>query len=175
MSSLSKKYADKVSAKDEKSMEKLMKEQKENKGSYKEVPSGEYPVVIDKLELAETTWGDEQISIWFKITDGEYKNGRLFYNGAFNDNFSNGIAATAVLLADLLDDDDLSSAKVAAMLGLINDDHETVSELVADIAEETESMAYDLDYEVKESKKTNPNTGKPYINKTFEITGVYDV
>ena len=106
MSRLSEKYGSKVSAKEAKAIQKAMDEQKENRNKFKEVPAGEYKVVVDKLELGETSWGDPQITLWFKITDGEFKNSRIFYNGSFDDHFEHGINSTAILLADLLDDEE---------------------------------------------------------------------
>ena len=49
-----------------------------------------------------------------------------------------------------------------------------INDFIADVAEEVDSMAYDLDYSVKQSKKINEKTGKPYINKSYEIIEVYD-
>lgn len=174
MSKLSEKYGKKVSKKEERAIQKAMDEQKANKGRFRDVPEGEYPVIVDKLEIGETSWGDEQITIWFKITDGEFKNSNIFYNGMFNDNFSNGINATAMLLSDMLDDEDLTSAQIAVMLSKYDEDMDAVKDFIADVAEEVESLAYDLNYEISTSKKTNPNTGKPYINKSYEIIEVYD-
>ena len=37
-----------------------------------------------------------------------------------------------------------------------------------------ESLTYDLDYDVKVSKKLNPNTNRPYVNKFFSVDEVYD-
>lgn len=176
MSKLSKKYGKMVSAKEQKAMKKAMKEQRENKGRYREVPSGEYPVTVDKMEVGETSWGDDQITIWFKITDGEFKNSDIFYNGMFNENFSNGINATAVLLSDMLDDEELTAEIIGVLLNRFDSENgmTAIEDFIADAAEEVESLSYDLDYEVKESKKTNPNTGKPYINKSYQIVEVYD-
>lgn len=176
MSKLSEKYGSKVSAKEERAIKKAMEEQKKNRGNFRDVPSGEYPVIVDKMEVGETSWGDSQIVIWFKITDGDFKNSNIFYNGMFNDNFSNGINATAILLSDMLDDEDLTSAAIAVILSRFDDRNgmKAIEDFIADVAEEVESLAYDLDYQTKESKKTNPNTGKPYVNKTYEIIEVYD-
>lgn len=176
MSKLSEKYASKVSKKEEKAIQKAMDEQKANKGNFREVPAGEYPVIVDKLEVGETSWGEDQIVIWFKITDGEFKNSNIFYNGMFNDNFSNGINATAILLADMLDDEDLTSAAIAVILSKFDDRKgmAAINDFIADVAEEVDSMAYDLDYSIKQSKKINEKTGKPYINKSYEIIEVYD-
>lgn len=174
MSKLSDKYKNKVSKKEERAIAKAMEEQKANRGNFKEVPAGEYAVIVDKMEVGETSWGDDQITIWFKITDGEFKNSNIFYNGMFNDNFSNGISATAILLADMLDDEDMTSATIAVILGKFDEDMDAIKDFIADVAEEVESMAYDLDYQISQSKKTNPNTGKPYVNKSYEIIEVYD-
>ena len=94
----------------------------------------------------------------------------------FNENFSNGINATAILLSDMLDDEDLTSAAIAVILSRYDDRKgmDAITDFIADVAEEVESLAYDLDYQTKESKKVNPNTGKPYVNKTYEIIEVYD-
>jgi len=173
MSRLSEKYGKKVSSKEAQAIQKAMDEQKQNRGQYKEVPAGEYSVVVDKLELGESSWGDAQISVWFKITDGEYKNNRIFYNGTFDDHFEHGINATAILLADLLDDDDLTSAQIAVILGKWEDDQSIVSDFVADAAELVEELSYDLNYTTTISKKKN-SKGKPYVNHTWEVLGVYE-
>ena len=170
MSKLSDKYASKVSAREEKKIQKAMEEQKNNRGTFKEVPAGEYPVIVDKLEIGETSWGDKQIVLWFKITDGDFKNSRIFYNGTFDDHFSQGINVTAILLADMLDDEELTSAKIAVILRRGAD---AAEDFIADLAEEFESMAWDLDYDIKVSKKTN-SKGQPYKNMTYDIIGVYD-
>ena len=170
MSKLSEKYAGKVSAREEKKIQKAREEQRNNKGTFKEVPAGEYPVIVDKLELGDTSWGDKQIVLWFKITDGEYKNSRIFYNGSFDDHFSHGINVTAMLLADMLDDEELTATKMAVILG---HGPEAAGDFIADLAEEFESMAWDLDYDITVSKKTN-SKGQPYKNMTYEIVGVYD-
>ena len=171
MSRLSEKYGSKVSAKEAKAIQKAMDEQKENRNKFKEVPAGEYKVVVDKLELGETSWGDPQITLWFKITDGEFKNSRIFYNGSFDEHFSHGINVTAELLAEMLDDEDVTASMIAVILG--HGEKET-EDFLADCAETVENLAYDLDYQVKEGS-VNPRTGKPYVNKYYTIEGVYDI
>ncbi len=174
MSKLSDKYGKKVSAKEAKAIQQAMDEQKQNSARFKEVPEGTYSVVMDKLELGETSWGDAQISLWFKITEGDYKNSRIFYNGTFDEHFEHGINATAILLADLLDDEDLTSAQIAVILGKFEDDQSIVDDFLADAAEAMQDLAWDLDYKITESKKLNRN-GKPYINKSYEVLGVYNM
>ena len=174
MSKLSEKYAGKVSRKEERAIQKAMEEQKKNRGTFRDVPAGTYPVIVDKLEVGETSWGDDQITIWFKITDGDFKNSNIFYNGMFNENFNNGINATAILLADMLDDEDLTSAAIAVILGRYDEDMDSVRDFIADVAEAVEELAYDLEYDIKNSKKINERTGKPYVNKSYEIVEVFD-
>ena len=173
MSKLSEKYKKNVSAKEAKAIQKAMDEQKQNRNRFKEVPAGTYHVEVDKLELGESSWGDPQISIWFKITEGEYKNNRIFYNGTFDDHFEHGINSTAILLADLLDDEDLTSAEIAVILGKFDDDQTVVNDFLADASEIVEELSYDLDYTTTYSKKTN-SKGQPYVNHTYEILDVYE-
>lgn len=171
MSKLSK-WKKKVSAEEEAAVKKAMDEQAQNQRTYREVPAGIYSVVVDKMEVGESSWGDDQINISFKIVDGEFKNSRIFYNGTFDEHFSHGINATAKLLADMLDDGTIEASEIAVILGHGIDE---AAEFLADAAEECESLSYDLDYDIQESKKTNPNTGKPYLNKYYAINDVYDL
>ena len=173
MSKLSEKYGKKVSAKEAQAIQKAMDEQKESRNRYKEVPAGEYHVVMDKLELGETSWGDAQITLWFKITEGDFKNSRIFYNGTFDEHFEHGINSTAILLADLLDDEDLTSAQIAVILNKFDDDQSVVEDFLADAAEIVEELSYDLNYTTTVSKKTN-SKGQHYTNHTWEILGVYE-
>ena len=49
-------------------------------GNYKEVPHGDYEVAINKMELKASKKGDPMVSIWFKVVDGDHKNGIIFFN-----------------------------------------------------------------------------------------------
>lgn len=166
------KWKNKVSAKEEAAVRKAMKEQESSQGSFREVPTGVYPVVVDKMEVGESNWGNDQINITFKITDGEYKNSRIFYNGTFDDHFAHGINKTAELLAGLIDDEDLSIETIAVILGHGVDE---ATDFIADAAEMCEDFGYDLNYEIRLSNKTNPHTGKPYKNMYFTIEEVFDM
>lgn len=165
------KWKSKVSAQEEAAVKKAMEEQKSNRRTFQEVPSGMYSVVVDKLELGQSTWGASQVSISFKITEGKFKNSRIFYNGSFDEHFSHGINVTAELLAEMLDDEDVTASMIAVILG--HGEKET-EDFLADCAETVENLAYDLDYQVKEGS-VNPRTGKPYVNKYYTIEGVYDI
>ena len=165
------KWKNKVSAKEEAAVKKAMAEQEKNQRTFREVPGGVYPVVVDKMEVGESNWGDDQINICFKITDGEYKNSRIFYNGTFDEHFAHGINKTAELLAGMLDDEDMGAETIAVILGHGVDE---ATAFIADAAEMVENLAYDLDYDIRLSNKTNPNTGKPYENKFYSILEVFD-
>lgn len=59
-----------------------------NGASFKEVPHGEYEVKVDKMELTASKAGDPMVSIWFKVvSDGEFKNNRIFYNQVITQGF----------------------------------------------------------------------------------------
>ena len=163
-------WKNKVSAKEEAAVKRAMAEQEQNRKTFREVPEGIYPVVVDKMEVGQNNWGSDQINISFKITDGEYKNSRIFYNGTFDEHFAHGINATAKLLSGMLDKE-MEAETIAVILGHGVDEAEN---FIADAAEEVESLAYDLEYEVQESSKINPNTGKPYVNKFYSILEVFD-
>lgn len=166
--SMMEKWADTVSKKEEAAINKAMEEQKNNQ-RYKEVPKGDYSVVVDKLEVGQASWGDDQIDIWFKIIDGEFKNSRLFYSGSFDDHFEHGINSTAILLSQLLDEA-LSPAKIAVIISH-SDDIDRISDFLADCAEEVEKLSYDITYDIQKSKAKN---GKIYTNHFYTVTAVYD-
>ena len=86
--------------------EQQYKEFEEKHGNnYKEVPSGVYPVSVEKLELGTSSWGEDQVNITFEIIDGDFKGQKLFYNGRFNDNFACGEEQTARLISELTGED----------------------------------------------------------------------
>ena len=150
--------------------EQQYKEFEEKHGNnYKEVPSGVYPVSVEKLELGTSSWGEDQVNITFEIIDGDFKGQKLFYNGRFNDNFACGEEQTARLISELTGED---LTKESALLILKSKDcADTLAEIFDMIHE---SLTYDLDYDVKISKKLNPNTNRPYVNKFFSVDEVYD-
>ena len=55
------KWKSKVTAKEEAAVRKAMKEQEKNQGNFREVPTGTYPVVVDKMEVGESSWGDARL------------------------------------------------------------------------------------------------------------------
>ena len=66
----------------------------------------------------------------------------------------------------------VTASMIAVILGHGEDE---AADFIADVAESVEDFGYDLGYEVKESKKVNSRTGKPYVNKYYTIDGVFDI
>lgn len=63
---------------------------KENGGGsseYREVEAGEYEVAVEKMELRKSKAGNDMLSIWFTILEGDFKNSKLFYNQAISTGF----------------------------------------------------------------------------------------
>lgn len=56
-------------------------------GNYKEVPHGDYEVVIQQMELKASKKGDPMVSIWFKVVSGDYKGSIIFYNQVITQGF----------------------------------------------------------------------------------------
>lgn len=161
------KFKDMVNQDDVKAMEERFK----NQGNYQELPSGVYPVELDKMEVGQSSWGADQINITFKITEGQHKGQLIFYNGTFDDHFAHGKPQTARLISEMTD------GEVDKFIILKELDKGTgcdafLTDLFQAIADQ---LCFDLDYQVKESNKLNPNTNKPYINKFFSIAEVYEL
>ena len=58
---------------------------KENGSNYKEVTEGMYTAKVEKIELGVTKGGADKISVWFKITEGEFKGSLLFKTLVMNE------------------------------------------------------------------------------------------
>ena len=65
----------------------IMDAEENGGGDFKEVPHGKYEVAIIKLELTESKKGDPMVSIWFKVTNGEYKGSLIFMNQVITQGF----------------------------------------------------------------------------------------
>lgn len=59
----------------------------ENGSNFETVPHGTYEVEINKMQLKKSKKGDPMLSIWFKILNGQYKGGLIFYNQVLNTGF----------------------------------------------------------------------------------------
>lgn len=121
-------------------------------GDFKEVPHGKYEVAITKLELTESKKGDPMVSIWFKVTNGEYKGSLIFMNQVITQGFQIHIA-----------DEFLRSLETTVDVQF--ESYSQYAEMLADIFEEIEDkVEFVLDY--GENKKGF---------NTFEIIDSFEV
>lgn len=68
-------------------LKKDIKEAEQNGQNYEDVPTGEYVVNINKLELTESKKGDPMLTCWFKILEGDHKNQLIFMNQVIKQGF----------------------------------------------------------------------------------------
>lgn len=152
------------------SMEERFKNQ--NTGNFPELPSGVYPVELDKMEVGTSQWGADQVNITFKITDGEHKGQLIFYNGTFDDHFAHGKPQTARLISEMTD----GEVDKFSILKELDAGKDAASDFLTDLYQVIAGqLSFDLDYDVRTSSKLNPNTNKPYVNKFFSISEVFDM
>ena len=121
---------------DTEALKKDEKEAAENSASfkYKEIPEGVYEVTIDKMELKESKKGSPMVSIWFKISAGEFKKSRIFYNQVID----NGIGLHSA--NDLLRSMKLECVETADANDELFRDYRQYADLLMDAAEEADSM-----------------------------------
>lgn len=141
-----------------------------NGGNFTEIPSGVYPVELDRMEIGKSSWGADQVNITFKITDGSHKGQLIFYNGTLDDHFAHGNPQTARLISEMTDGE-VDKFSILKQLDGGTAAASFLTELFQAIADQ---LCFDLDYQVKESTKLNPNTNKPYINKFYSIKEVFE-
>lgn len=122
-------------------------------GEYKEVPTGDYEVRIDKMELKESKKGDPMFSCWFKILNGEYENSLIFMNQVITQGFQ--IHQVNEFLRSLE-----SGVEIK-----FDGNYEHYNNMILDVAEAIdETHEYGLEY--GENKKGYP---------TFKIVDVYEL
>lgn len=130
----------------------IMDAEENGGGDFKEVPHGKYEVAITKLELTESKKGDPMVSVWFKVTNGEYKGSLIFMNQVITQGFQIHIA-----------DEFLRSLETTVDVQF--ESYSQYAEILADIFEEIEDkVEFVLDY--GENKKGF---------NTFEIIDSFEV
>lgn len=130
----------------------IMDAEENGGGDFKEVPHGKYEVAITKLELTESKKGDPMVSVWFKVTNGEYKGSLIFMNQVITQGFQIHIA-----------DEFLRSLETTVNVQF--ESYSQYAEMLADIFEEIEDkVEFVLDY--GENKKGF---------NTFEIIDSFEV
>lgn len=138
---------------DKEQYEKDLEEIKKNGGGdYPEIEPGEYVVKIEKMELKESkTKREPMLSIQFRITDGEHKKARIFYNQLVFKPFQIHIANQFL--------NSLETDVEAAFHG----DYKEYNDIILDIFEACDKLEFLLAY---------GENAKGY--KTYKIKEVYD-
>ena len=78
---------------DQAKLKKEIQEAAEGSTNYDEVPSGEYEVAVEKMELVATKeTGKPMLSVWFNILTGEHKGHKIFMNQVITQGFQIHIA-----------------------------------------------------------------------------------
>ena len=122
-------------------------------GEYKEVPTGDYEVRIDKMELKESKKGDPMFSCWFKILNGEYENSLIFMNQVITQGFQ--IHQVNEFLRSLE-----SGVEIK-----FDGNYEHYNNIILDVAEAIDK-SYEYGLEYGENKKGYP---------TFKIVDVFEL
>lgn len=125
--------------------------EKNGGGQFEEIPHGIYEVVVEKLELAATKNGDPKMECWFKVLEGEHKNGMIFMNQVILQPFQ--IHQANQLLRSLDTDVDVE----------FTGRYDEYANTIADVFEEASKLAYGLEY----------GQNKKGYN-TFKITDVFE-
>lgn len=131
-----------------------VKEAAENGGSgeYREVPTGDYEVEIEKLECTSSKKGDPMVTVWFNILEGDFEGSKIFMDQLITKGFQ--IHIVNEFLRSLGTDNDVEFKTFSQYEELIN-------KIFDDL--DSDGLEYRLKY--GKSKKGYP---------TFEIKKVYD-
>lgn len=131
-----------------------VKEAAENGGSgeYREIPTGDYEVEIEKLECTSSKKGDPMVTVWFNILEGDFEGSKIFMNQLITKGFQ--IHIVNEFLRSLGTDNDVEFKTFSQYEELIN-------KIFDDL--DSDGLEYRLKY--GKSKKGYP---------TFEIKEVYD-
>lgn len=128
----------------------------ENNSDFAEVPYGDYIVKVQQAELKESkTSGKPMVSIWFKITEGDYKGSLIFCNQVIAHGFGLHVA-----------NDLLRSLETGVEVDFVS--FAQYGEMILDIAEAAQDFEYHLKYTERKAKN-----GNSYGN--YEIVEVFEV
>lgn len=126
-------------------LKKNLEEIKQNgTGDFPEIPVGKYEVKVEKIELGASKAGAPMGKIQFRIVEGDYKKSCLFYNQVLvGKNKETGELTTFGLhnfnqfLKSLAPSDDIE---------VVFEDFDQYADLLLDIAEDVETLTYDVQY-----------------------------
>lgn len=122
--------------------------------NFEDVPSGEYEVAVEKMELVATKEaGKPMLSVWFNILTGNHKGQKIFMNQVITQGFQIHIASEFLRSLD-------SGIDVE-----FDGNYEHFNDLILDVMEAVDkNLEFMLDY--GENKKGY---------KTFKISEVFEV
>ena len=116
--------------------EEAVKELAETKSNeYTEVPNGNYFCKLEKLELGESKTGKPMIKGMFRITEGGHKKQCLFLNQVFTRGFPQHKGLEFLRSMNVFDESEID----------FDGNFENFNDLLLDIAEEAESMTYQIE------------------------------
>lgn len=134
-------------------------ENKNNSGTFEEVPDGKYEVSVKSMELKESRNGQPMLSIVYRVLEGSFKN-RLI--------FSNNVLTTGVGLHNA--NQTLRSMGTPSSDSVSFEDFVQYGELVEEIFDLVKR--YQLEYVVEIESKTG-KTGKTF--RTYKIIEVFEI
>ncbi|GAA0122225.1 DUF669 domain-containing protein [uncultured Clostridium sp.] len=123
-------------------------------GNFKEVPHGYYEVKVEKMEPKVSKKGDPMLSIWFKVIEGEFKDGLIFYNQVLTTGF--GIHNACEMLRSLDSGIEINFNGMSSFENLILDVHEAIDG----------KLEYQLSYT---ANKKNSNFSEYEVVDVFEV------
>lgn len=141
----------------QKSLEEVEKNNN-NTGDFPEVPVGKYEVTIEKIELAESKNGSPMGKIQFRIIEGDFKKSCLFYNQVLVGKDKN----TGELTAFGLHKFNEFLKTLDSQVEIKFKDFYQYEQLLLDVAEEVESLVYEIQY------------GKNNDFPTFKVLNIYE-
>jgi hypothetical protein len=135
--------------------EEVKESEKNGSATFKTVPTGDYEVEVNKMELGLTKAKDKMmLSVWFKVLNGEQKGGMVFMNQVVMESFQIHIA-NDVLRA--------LTAELPEAMDISFDTYAQYNDLVMDVFEAIEGK-YEYALAYGENKKGYP---------TYEIKEVF--
>lgn len=113
---------------------KALAEAVQNNKEFEEVPNGTYMCKLEKLELGESKNGKPMIKGQFRIIEGAHKKQCLFINQVFTRGFPQHKGLEFLRSLNVFDNSEID----------FNGDFADFADLLLDIAEEAESMKFEV-------------------------------
>ena len=133
--------------------EQAVKELEEaKKNEYTEIPDGDYICKLEKMELGESKAGKPMIKGMFRITEGKHKKQCLFLNQVVTPGFPMHKGLEFLRSLQVFNEAEID----------FDGNYEHLNDLILDIAEEAESMTFEID------KSMDGDYTRLEVNDAFE-------